>query len=616
VGRDPEIDPVEDEEEPQQLAVTLKSNFISKTQLRISQVHQGWVVQHVGANASLLNDEVLDANTQYKLNENDEIRVGEYTLTLIAPKQAEETEDEESVEQLLTELEKNVHSKLLENMNLRRGSGSIDLKNKDIRARILSQLDTLTSRAFDGLTNAQVNGLVRLAFYRALNKKAMSAGSNARDDGAAYFDELDNQPYLNQFNNVLGKILADLDLSLDNKSLEEDNQRISENFTACFNKYELDLSPGVIRSAGIDFVKRNILDLIFGLGPIQDLMEMDCISEVMVVSRDKIFIEKFGVVEDSKRAFFSDGILLSVIDRIVAPVGRRIDRSSPMVDAHLHDGSRVNAVIPPLALKGPCLTIRKFSKTPLSMADLIGFGAVTPAVADFLRACVQGHKNVVVSGGTGSGKTTMLNCISAFIPRKERIVTIEDTAELQLQQEHVVTLESRPPNIDGKGEITIRDLVKNALRMRPDRVVIGECRGGEALDMLQAMNTGHDGSMTTGHANSPADMMRRLETMVLMGSDMPIAAIREQIASAVDLVVQLNRLPDGRRVVTAVSEISEIDDETGQILTEDVFRYYQTDDEAPGKGQVRHTGYIPSFTPDLLRQGLMQMDTYFKVETG
>jgi pilus assembly protein CpaF len=286
---------------------------------------------------------------------------------------------------------------------------------------------------------------------------------------------------------------------------------------------------------------------------------------------------------------------MRIIDRIVSLLGRRIDESSPMVDARLPDGSRINAVIPPISLVGPCLTIRKFSRDPLTVDDLIRFGTMTPEIAQFLKACVNARLNIVVSGGTGSGKTTLLNVLSSFIPSDERIVTIENAAELQLRQEHVVTLESRPPNIEGKGEVTIRDLVINALRMRPDRIVVGECRGGEALDMLQAMNTGHDGSMTTVHSNSPRDTLHRLETMVLMaGMDLPVRAIREQIASALDLIIHMARLKDGSRKIVAITEVQGMEGDV--IVLQDIFVFEQTGFEN-GKvlGRIRPTGVRPKF---------------------
>ncbi|MGZ5971289.1 MAG: CpaF family protein, partial [Polyangiales bacterium] len=300
--------------------------------------------------------------------------------------------------------------------------------------------------------------------------------------------------------------------------------------------------------------------------------------------------------------------VMRIIDRIIAPIGRRVDESSPMVDARLTDGSRVNAIIPPLSLVGPVVTIRKFAASPFTVDDLVRFGTATPDMFDFLKACVEARLNIFVSGGTGSGKTTTLNVLSSFIPNDERIVTIEDAAELQLRQEHVVTLESRPPNIEGKGAIPIRELVRNALRMRPDRIVVGECRGGEALDMLQAMNTGHDGSLTTTHANSPREAVGRLETLVLMGGlDLPSRAIREQIASSINLIVQQTRLSDGSRKVTSIAEVIGLDDD-GEVELRPIFEFVRTGTDKGGKvlGEFRATGYLPSFLDTFIVMGLVQ----------
>lgn len=350
---------------------------------------------------------------------------------------------------------------------------------------------------------------------------------------------------------------------------------------------------------------KDILDEALALGPLEDLMEDAAVTEIMVNRKDQIYVEKNGKITLSPKIFNSDMSLLGIISRIVSPIGRRIDESSPMVDARLQDGSRVNAVIPPMALNGPCITIRKFSKDPFTVDNLVEFNTISRSIADFLKICVENRKNVVISGGTGSGKTTTLNILSSFIPEDERIVTIEDAAELQLVQDHVVRLESRPPNIEGKGEIKIRHLVKNALRMRPDRIVVGECRGGETLDMLQAMNTGHDGSLTTGHANSPIDMLSRLETMVMMsGEDLPSRAIREQISAAVDIIVQQTRLTCGSRKVTYVSEVTGIEDD--KIILQDIFYFKQEGFDASGKtrGQFIATGWIPDFLQDLLNRGI------------
>lgn len=349
-----------------------------------------------------------------------------------------------------------------------------------------------------------------------------------------------------------------------------------------------------------------LLDEVTGLGPLEQLLKDPAISEIMVNGPKQVWFERKGKLHLSDRKFRDDEHLITIIQKICSAVGRRIDESSPMVDARLRDGSRINAVIPPIALKGASLTIRKFSKDPLTIEDLIAFGTLTQPMADFLRAAVQARLNIVISGGTGSGKTTLLNCLSGFIPADERIVTIEDAAELQLKQPHVVTLEARPPNIEGRGQVTIRDLVVNALRMRPDRIVVGECRRGEALDMLQAMNTGHDGSLTTGHANSPREMISRLETMVLMaGMELPVRAIREQIAAAIDLIVQQARLRDGTRKITQITEVVGME---GDVVTlQDIFVLRQQGISGEGKVLARHepTGLRPACMTRFEEEGIV-----------
>jgi len=349
-------------------------------------------------------------------------------------------------------------------------------------------------------------------------------------------------------------------------------------------------------------------DEALGLGPLERFLADVSITEIMVVDPDTIYVEKAGKIELSEVRFTDDERVRAVIERIVTPLGRRIDESSPLVDARLKDGSRVNAVIRPIALRGSCITIRKFSRTPLTLEKLQGYGAITDRMVRFLVRSVIAKRNIVISGGTGSGKTTLLNCLSGVIPADERIVTIEDAAELQLKQPHVVSLETRPANLEGRGEYTIRDLVKNALRMRPDRIVVGECRGGEALDMLQAMNTGHDGSLTTTHANSPEEAISRLETLVLMaGLDLPQRAIREQIAASVHLIVQQSRLSDGSRKVTAISEITGIGD-NGDIEMRPIFEFVRTGTGDKGKviGEHRATGYLPSYLQDFIVMNLVK----------
>jgi pilus assembly protein CpaF len=363
-------------------------------------------------------------------------------------------------------------------------------------------------------------------------------------------------------------------------------------------------------------IVREITDDILGYGPLDPLLRDDSVTEVMVNAADRVYVERAGKIERAPVSFADNAHLLRIIDKIVSQVGRRIDEASPMVDARLPDGSRVNAIIPPLALKGPTLTIRKFSRDPYTMNDLISFGSLTPHAAQFLAMCVKGKLNVLISGGTGTGKTTTLNALSAFVPDDERIVTIEDAAELQLQQEHVITLESRPPNIEGQGEIRIRELVRNALRMRPDRIIVGEVRGAETLDMLQAMNTGHEGSLTTIHANSPRDALSRLETLVMTaGVELPHRAIREQIASAFDLLVQIQRLVDGSRRITHISEVVGM--ESDVVTLQDIFLARPPDEEhATGRSSrllspLAATGLKPHFVEKLAANGVVLPPTFF-----
>ena len=356
-----------------------------------------------------------------------------------------------------------------------------------------------------------------------------------------------------------------------------------------------------------------IVASVLGFGLLEPLLQDESITEVLVNGPDQVFVERKGKLERTDIRFRNVEELMRIIERIVAPLGRRVDESSPLVDARLPDGSRVNVIIPPLSLVGPCLSIRKFSRGVYSMERLVQVDTLTKGMGDFLRACVLARLNIVVAGGTSTGKTTMLNILSSFIPESDRIVTIEDSAELQLQQEHVVRLEARPPNVEGKGQVTIRQLVINALRMRPDRIVVGEVRGGEALDMLQAMNTGHDGSLTTTHANSPRDTLRRVETMVLMaGMDLPLRAVREQIASAFDLIVQLERLPDGARRVTGISEVQGM--EGDNIVMQDIFRYVQTEyKDGRVQGYFTGTGIRPKFIEKIEAWGLHLPPTTFAV---
>ncbi len=361
----------------------------------------------------------------------------------------------------------------------------------------------------------------------------------------------------------------------------------------------------------------DICNELLGLGPLEPLLQNDSITEIMVNGPNQIFIEQKGKLKLTNVHFYDNAHLMSIIERILTPLGRRVDESSPLVDARLADGSRVNIIIPPLALVGPTVTIRKFSKNALSINDLVGFGTLSDDMATFLNACVRARLNILVSGGTGSGKTTTLNVLSSFIPETDRIVTIEDAAELRLQQTHVVTLESRPANLEGNGAITIRDLVKNALRMRPDRIIVGEVRAGEALDMLQAMNTGHDGSLTTAHANTPRDVLSRLETMVLMaGMELPVRAVRTQVSSAIDLILQQSRIRDGSRKITYITEVQGMEGDT--IILQDLFRYVQDfiDEKGKSVGHFESMGLLPNFMDKFRMNGIDLPANFFMSGRG
>jgi pilus assembly protein CpaF len=407
---------------------------------------------------------------------------------------------------------------------------------------------------------------------------------------------------------VQNRLLAELDPSMDITKTEDVRKTIQELFEQILSEENIVLSRPE-RARLFEQISAEIL----GLGPLQPLLEDETVTEIMVNGAKNIYIERKGKIHRVPVTFESNDHVMRIIDRIVAPLGRRIDESSPYVDARLADGSRVNAVIPPISLVGPTLTIRKFFKTPLTIEQLVQFGTLTPECLQFLKACVEARLNIVISGGTGSGKTTLLNILSSFIPSDERILTIENAAELQLRQEHVVTLESRPPNIEGRGEITIRQLVVNALRMRPDRIIVGEIRDDAALDMLQAMNTGHDGSMTTLHSNSPRDTLSRLETMVLMaGMELPVRAIREQVTSAIDMVVHQERMRDGSRKVVNVTEVSGMEGDV--ITTTDIFIFEQTGFEN-GKvlGRLRPTGLRPKFMDKIEGAGIHLPPSIFGV---
>ncbi len=407
------------------------------------------------------------------------------------------------------------------------------------------------------------------------------------------------------------KLLNETDGNVDLSHRPQMQQIIETLFNQVLSEENL-LYTRADRAALLDWVTSDIM----GYGPLEPLLIDPAITEIMVNGPQNVYVEKHGLIEKTQVVFESNSHLMRIIERIVAPIGRRVDEASPMVDARLPNGFRVNATIPPLSLDGPLLTIRKFAQTPFTAQDLIANGSVTSQLVGFLKACVEARVNMIVSGGTGTGKTTFLNVLSAFIPTTERIITIEDTAELQLKQAHVVRMEKRPPNTEGRGEITIRQLVINALRMRPDRIIVGEARGGEAVDMLQAMNTGHDGSMTTIHSNSPRDTLRRVETMVLMaGLELPLRAIREQIASAVEMVVHVDRMRDGSRKVVKVTEVQGM--ESDNVVMQDLFVFEQTGIKN-GRviGNLKSTGLRPRFTEKFAANNISLPSNIFEVNQG
>jgi len=586
------------------------SRFVSRQHIFVERSETGWTLTvDPRASAITVDGASIEPGTSRDLRPVSQVRLAEFVLTFVQGESEGLSEEDAALEDM-NSLQRELHAAVLRKIDLRRGGDSTleaseesleaintfidDLIHKDFKERLIGTKITrvrLLSMMYENRLTALVSESTAptIEIDRVTTPGLNIALEEAADDFTRRLaDRIGMQ--------CKAEVAAD-DLELMTKKLKDHVVQV------------IDETPDNVQFYLIArFLKKIVCDMVFGLGPLQDLLDTPAITEIMIVSPELVYIERAGRVVRSNRSFLGDEALMAVIERIVSPLGRRVDRSTPMVDARLSDGSRVNAIIPPLALKGPCLTVRRFPTKRITAEDLLGWGSITPQARTMLEAAVKGRKNIMVAGGTGSGKTTLLNVLSSFIPADERLVTIEDAAELDLDQEHVVSLETRPANVEGTGAVTIRDLVKNALRMRPDRVIVGECRGEEAFDMLQAMNTGHDGSMTTVHSNSAYDAISRIETMCLMAVDIPIAAIRRQVTQAIDLIVYIRRLKDGRRLVVEVTEVLGIHPNTGEPETRNVMA-------ATGTGEateLRPTGFMPTFLPDLVAAELMNLDQWFE----
>lgn len=590
--------------------LVLKSPLVSKRQAVVRQEDGQLEFENVGINSCMVGDTEVIGGQRVDFSPGETVRVGPFTLTFESDEAApiSRAELEAHLRSIMADLELKVHRKLLARFDLyeleasRLGDQSSILLLERHIEDVCRELN-LFGPSNEALLE-EVIGLVLRDLM--INHLILESDRNELDSLARLtYNEFDVPETLvpereTELENLLH--FAHEQLKLDEQpDLSAQIQRTEYRFAEIFPLLRPHLHQEFRRYVILRRLKKDLKDTVFGFGPLQDLLRAPTITEIMVVRSDQIYVERDGVLELSGRRFLSDKVTESIIERIVAGVGRRIDKSQPLVDARLPDGSRVNAIIPPLAVRGPCLTIRKFPAFRFTMDDLIERNSITSAAAMFLRACVVDHRNILVSGGTGTGKTTMLNVLSSFIPHRERIVTIEDTTELQMHQDHVVTLETKQANVEGAGEYNIRALVKNALRMRPDRIIVGECRGAESLDMLQAMNTGHDGSMTTVHANSTEDVLKRLEVLVLMAVDLPVVSIQRQIASAIDIIVQIDRKPGGRRVITQISEVAGFDPDRNELVIHDIFNY--RDNKA-----LKPTGYMPTFAESLIEKDLLKLE--------
>lgn len=593
--------------------LTLQSPLVSKRQAIVTRDNGRLQFENVGINSCMVGDTEVMGGETIDFSPGETVRVGPFTLTFESDEAApiSRAEMEAHLRSIMADLELRVHRKLLARFDLYELESS-QLGDSDSILLLERHIEDVCRELelFGDANEALLEEVIGLILRDLMINHLILESDQEQLDSLAKltWNEFDVPQTLvpereTELANLVSFAQEKLKLE-DEPDLSAKIQRTEYYFGDVFPLVRPHLHKELRRYVILRRLKKDLKDTVFGFGPLQDLLRAPTITEIMVVKSDQIYVERDGVLELSGRRFLSDKITESIIERIVAGVGRRIDKSQPLVDARLPDGSRVNAIIPPLAVRGPCLTIRKFPAYRFTMDDLIEKRSVTSAAAMFLRACVVDRRNILVSGGTGTGKTTMLNVLSSFIPHRDRIVTIEDTTELQLHQDHVVTLEAKQANVEGAGAYTIRDLVKNSLRMRPDRIIVGECRSGEALDMLQAMNTGHDGSMTTVHANSTEDVLKRLEVLVLMAVELPVVSIQRQIASAIDIIVQIDRKPGGRRVVTQVSEVIGYDPDRNDLVVHDIFNFRDSE-------QLLPTGYMPSFVDSLIEKNLLKLEFLF-----
>lgn len=587
--------------------VKLDSRFVSGVHVRVERHDGNWEVTILpGVNPVEIDNKEYAAGQKVTVRESARLRLMEFVLSLV---DTQPTAERSAADTGLIDLLNTLHANVLRWMDLRVGGWV----RGDVPNERVDQLNRVVDDLLLGEFKAQVfeSELSPLIISRALRARlsdwvAQRIGHEQKT-GMVWHRLGVSEDLENAIAQAITKIAMRAHINEKRVSPADAEDLIDMHFATAADPVIAELLENARTYLIASYLKKILYDTVFGLGPLEDLLRSPSISEVMVVSPSLIYIERNGRLMKVPQTFPSEDSAISIIERIVAPLGRRIDRSQPLVDARLRDGSRVNAIIEPLAIKGPCITIRKFPHHHVSVEDLMGWQSITPSAVALLRACILNRCNILVSGGTASGKTTLLNVLSGMIPASERLITVEDSAELRLQQDHVVSLETKPANAEGAGQFTVRDLVKNALRMRPDRVIVGECRGDEAVDMLQAMNTGHRGSMTTIHANSAGDAVTRLETMVLMGAEIPLQAVRRQIAQAIHLIVHMERLPDGRRMVYQISEVIGLHPITGEVETRDIMkaREYQ------GALTLRPTGFMPSFLEEMVNHGFLQLNSWF-----